>query len=530
MTSFNDLLRAKPYLLLAGAHNGLSARLAAQAGFDALWASGFEISASHAVPDANILTMSESLEAAKDLHQAAPIPILADCDNGYGNAVNVRRTVQEYERAGLAGICIEDNNFPKRCSFYTGVKRDLVSVEEHAGKVRAAVETRRSADFWIVARTEALIAGLGMEEALRRARAYADAGADAILIHSRQKAADEILEFARLWRRDTPLVAVPTTYGAVAARELHAAGFRVVIFANHGMRACVRAMRETFDTLRREERTAAVDPSIATLEDIHRLVGVSVVQETERAYLPRDATDAKAVVLAAGFDRLAPDRPKAMLDVRGRPILHQLVDTLRACGVHDVVVVRGYRGEAVACSGVRFVDNDEFATTGELWSLAKAKGELAGRVLVLYGDILVDRAVVQRLLATAHDNAVVVDRAWRREPRTSGARPDLVLESDPPAVSYRYVPSDAPGRVIRIGPDLPPHEAHGEFAGMALFADGAVLRPFLDGDVRRAKLTDLLQWMVLAGRRVGVVETYKGWMDVDTLADLRRADAREATA
>mgnify|MGYP001346009017 CR=1 FL=1 len=165
-------------LLVAGAHNPLSARLVEEAGFDAIWASGFEISASQAVPDANILTFSENLEIARGIANAVEIPVIADCDSGFGNAVNVIRTIREYEAAGVAGICIEDNIFPKRCSFYSGSRRELVSVEEHAGKIRAAKAAQRDPDTFIIARTEALIAGWGREEALRRARAYADAGAD----------------------------------------------------------------------------------------------------------------------------------------------------------------------------------------------------------------------------------------------------------------------------------------------------------------------------------------------------------------
>ena len=125
-------------LLVAGAHNPLSARLVEEAGFDAVWASGFEISASQAVPDANILSFSENLDIARAMTGAVGIPVIADCDNGFGNAVNVIRTVREYEAAGVAGICMEDNVFPKRCSFYDSSWRELVSPEEHAGKIRAA--------------------------------------------------------------------------------------------------------------------------------------------------------------------------------------------------------------------------------------------------------------------------------------------------------------------------------------------------------------------------------------------------------
>jgi len=178
------LLGGQGIVLAAGAHDALSAKLAEEAGFDAIWASGFGISAVQAVPDASILTLTETLDAVRRIVDAVGIPVIADCDNGYGNAINVLRTAAEFERAGAAGICIEDNEFPKRCSFYAGVRRDLVAVEEHARKVEAATAARRDPRFLVIARTEALIVGLGVDEALGRAHAYADAGADAIQVYT----------------------------------------------------------------------------------------------------------------------------------------------------------------------------------------------------------------------------------------------------------------------------------------------------------------------------------------------------------
>src|SRR5262247_189334 len=189
------LLRGERIVLAAGAHDALSAKLAEEAGFDAIWASGFGISAVQGVPDANILTLTETLEAVRRICDAVAVPVVADCDNGYGNAINVMRTASEFERAGAAGICIEDNEFPKRCSFYAGVRRDLVATEEHARKVEAAVSARRNPGFAVIARTEALICGLGLDEALTRATAYAAAGADAVLVHSKQKDFAELARF-----------------------------------------------------------------------------------------------------------------------------------------------------------------------------------------------------------------------------------------------------------------------------------------------------------------------------------------------
>ena len=130
------LLASPSPIVLGGAHDALTARLVQEAGFEGVWASGFEISASHAVPDASILTMSDMLDASQRMAEAVAIPVVADGDTGFGNAINVIRTVAAFERAGVAGICIEDNVFPKRCSFYPGVKRALTDVDEQALKIR----------------------------------------------------------------------------------------------------------------------------------------------------------------------------------------------------------------------------------------------------------------------------------------------------------------------------------------------------------------------------------------------------------
>ncbi|MBI4592776.1 MAG: isocitrate lyase/PEP mutase family protein, partial [Candidatus Rokubacteria bacterium] len=147
-------LLARPGLTpWVGAHDALSAKLIEAAGFPVVWSSSFTVSATQrAMPDVNLLTMTETLEAARHINNAVSVPVVADCDNGYGNAVNVVRTVEEYERAGIAGLCIEDNLFPKKCSLYPGMRRELASIEEHAGKIRAAKRAQRDPATVIIAR------------------------------------------------------------------------------------------------------------------------------------------------------------------------------------------------------------------------------------------------------------------------------------------------------------------------------------------------------------------------------------------
>lgn len=269
-----DGLRGDTPLVAIGAHDAMTARLAETYGFDVVWVSGFGVSAmAHGIPDLNLVTMTEALDAARRMDAVTSLPVLADCDNGYGGLNNVVRTVQEYERAGIAGICIEDNLFPKRNSLYKGdSKRELIPMEEQARRIEAAKRGQETDDFTLIARVEALIAGHGVEEAIRRSEAYADAGADSILIHSRDKTLAEIEAFLERWDNPTPLTAVPTLFPDYEVDHLGKIGFRLVIFANQPMRASVAAMEETMDILRDKRYAAAVDDRIASVDHVFNLV------------------------------------------------------------------------------------------------------------------------------------------------------------------------------------------------------------------------------------------------------------------
>ncbi len=546
-----ELLKQPGPALVLGAHDALSARLAQQAGFDAIWASGFGISATNALPDANILTMSETLEAVRRMSAAVSIPVIADCDNGFGNAINVMRTVTEYEQAGAAGLCIEDNIFPKRCSFYAGVQRELVPIDEHARKIQAATAARQNADFVIIARTEAFIAGWGKDEALRRARAYVEAGADAILIHSKAATFDEELrDFAASWDMPCPLVSVPTTYAEITAHDLAAAGFQFVIFANQTLRAAVTGMRSALATLKREGRPAAVDEQIVTLPEIYDLVGVPDLQANEKKFLVPGGHKVTAIIIAAGFEQdllpLIEDRPKAMLEIKGKTILERQIQVLNECGVKDIVVVRGYHKEQINLPNIRYYDNDRFRETGELASLFLAEVEMTGRFLFLYSDILLDPSILEKLLKSPADISIVVDRAWNdHEPGPAEGRrkkPDLVVTHRPPETGYRYLPTAETTTLTQIGQHIAPQDADGEFIGLAMFsASGAqVLRTTYQAlqtcnatqrfheasSLETAAFTDMLQELIDRNHDIAGVDIYKGWLEIDTFEDYRRAWAK----
>jgi phosphoenolpyruvate phosphomutase len=271
MTSW---ISKKDLLVGMGARDALEARLIENAGFDFVWSSSLGISASFAVPDASLVSMNQYLAAARAMREQVRIPVLADCDTGYGNERNVAYAVKLFEEAGIAGACFEDKTFPKENSLLPDGRQDLESMDDFARKIETATETRRSPDFVVVARVEALVAGWGMEEALKRSRAYEEAGADLILIHSRSTSPDEIVEFATRWDGSIPLVLVPTLYPSLTERKIRSLGkVRVVIYANQALRAAVRAQEELLAEIRRAGGIHTIESFMVPLNRIFELQG-----------------------------------------------------------------------------------------------------------------------------------------------------------------------------------------------------------------------------------------------------------------
>ncbi len=284
---FKRLLRSQGVEFLLEAHNGLSAKIVEETGFKGIWASGLSISAALGVRDNNEASWTQVLDVIEFMSDATNIPILLDADTGYGNFNNVRRLVRKLEQRGIAAMCLEDKIFPKTNSFINGEDQELADIDEFCGKIKAAKDTQQDADFCVVARVEALIAGCGLQEALRRAHAYHNAGADAILIHSKKSVADEILAFMREWKNTGPVVIVPTMYYKTPTRAFEEAGVSVVIWANHMLRTNIRAMQETAATIFRDRTLLAVENAIVPVKEVFRLQNAAELQKAEELYLPK---------------------------------------------------------------------------------------------------------------------------------------------------------------------------------------------------------------------------------------------------
>jgi phosphoenolpyruvate phosphomutase len=273
--------------VIIGVHDALGAKLAEEAGADGMWVSSFEVHAAARLPDADILGTQDYVGVIQQIVDRVQGPVVVDANAGGGNAINTIRLVREFEKAGAWGMCMEDNIFPKRCTFYEGMQDEIESASTFCGKILAAVEKRLHSDFKVIARTEALNKGMGLDVALDRCKQYAAAGADAVLIHHKGKDPAPVLEFAERWYRDesAPLVCVPTTYHTVSYEQLDSAGFKLIIFANYGIRSIVRAMRTTFGAIMANRRLADADEHVVSMQKIFDLIFLDELKENEARYV-----------------------------------------------------------------------------------------------------------------------------------------------------------------------------------------------------------------------------------------------------
>ena len=516
------LLASHELSFIMEAHSGLSAKIVEEAGFEGVWASGLSMSAMLGLRDNNEASWTEVLDVLEFMADATTLPILVDGDTGYGNFNNVRRLVRKLGERGIAGVCLEDKIFPKTNSFL-GERQPLADIAEFCGRIRAGKDSQTDPDFSIVARTEALISGHSMDEALRRAEAYHAAGADAILVHSKRTDASEIAGFMARWDHRCPIVIVPTMYYATPADIFRQAGVSMVIWANHLVRASIAAMRETASRIVQSESLMDVEDRVASVREIFSLTGNDELEEANRRYLPPPRRITGVVLAAtrgAGLGDVTAAMPKCMVDVRGKPLLHQLVGTMEECGVTDMVVVRGYRKDAIPPAGFAVVDNDDYAATGEAASLACALPALHGEVVVVYGDILVRRYILEGLLDSSADITIVVDSARRMQ---SNPR-DLVCASIPDSSSYH---NDEQAFLTDVAADRA--VASGEWIGlMRLTAHGTeIVRAECEAMRTEGVLNqaDLVALLIRLTRRHKVCVYYINghWLDVDTPSDLAEA-------
>ncbi|MBX3308020.1 MAG: phosphoenolpyruvate mutase [Nitrospira sp.] len=529
---FRKLLLSDQLEFICEAHNGLSAKIVQEAGFKGIWASGLSISAQFGVRDNNEASWTQVLDNLEFMSDATTIPILLDGDTGYGNFNNMQRLVRKLEQRRIAAVCIEDKLFPKTNSFIKGDAQPMADMQEFCGKIKAGKDAQTDPDFSIIARVEAFICGWGLAEALRRAEAYRQAGADGILIHSALSVPDEILSFKQEWGNRCPVVIVPTKYYATPTEVFRQHGFAIVIWANHLLRSAVAAMQKTARTLKEQQHLLSIEDKVAPVSEIFRLQNAAELQDAEDRYLPRGAEDTSAIVLAASrgeeLRELTEHQPKTMVKIQGTPILAHIVDAYNAVGIKDITVVRGYKKEAVTLPNLTYLDNNDFAETGELDSLHKAlvarKG-LTKDLIISYGDVLFNKYIPQALCQENEDFVVFVDSDWQSQSSYDrlGGFAECSLPNSKKAFNTKIY-------LKQLGDMVSRGHTHGVWMGFLKVSPtgSAKLQTILatmmaDPANRKAGIPHLLQELLNRQEPIRVLYTVGHWLDINSLDDVIQA-------
>ncbi len=523
-TRLKNLINKSCLDFIMEAHNGVSAKIVEEAGFKGIWASGLTLSASLGVRDNNEASWTQILDVLEFMSDASTIPILFDGDTGFGNFNNARILVRKLEQRDIAGVCIEDKQFPKTNSFLGSERQLLADVDEFCGKIKAMKDTQRHDDFTVVARVEAFIAGWGLEETLRRAEAYRKAGADAVLIHSKRADYKEIDAFMKAWGHRLPVVIVPTKYYAVPTQKYRESGISLVIWANHLMRSAVTAMQRTAKQIFDDESLINVEGKVASISELFRLQGATELEEAEKKYLPVSGKKANAIVLAAAqgdLGALTQDLPKALLKVGGQSILATQVSEFNHVGIKDITVVRGFAKDKVKSDLFKTIDNDSYATTTELSSLALARNEIRGETVISYGDILFKNYILNELLNDTSDITIIADEDFEQD----GNYHEYVLTDA--HHSRRMFATSV--RLIGMQASAASSAVHGEFIGLLKVNEtgAGVLKDALQAlqqrtDFRELRMKDLLAEVIK--RHPVAVKFIKGsWLDINSIVDLQKA-------
>ena len=531
-SQFRKLLLSPQLEFICEAHNGLSAKIVEEAGFPGIWASGLSISAQFGVRDNNEASWTQVLDNLEFMSDATQIPILLDGDTGYGNFNNMQRLIRKLEQRHIAAVCIEDKLFPKTNSFLKGETQPLADMDEFCGKIKAGKDAQSDPDFCLIARVEAFICGWGLAEAMRRAEAYHQAGADGILIHSALAVPDEILAFKQEWGDRCPVIIVPTKYYATPTDVFRQHGMSMVIWANHMLRAAVATMQSTARILKEHENLLSVEDNIAPVSEVFRLQGAADLQEAERRYLPKSAERAAAIVLAASrgdeLGELTDDKPKTMVPIRGLPILAHIMDAYNSVGIKDISVVRGYKKESVNLPHLTYVDNDNFASTGELASLLnalQAKSQHDQDLIISYGDVLFNSYIPQALLQTKEDFVIFIDSHWQE--KTSYTRLGGFAQCTTPNSRKAF---HTKIYLKQLGTDVQRDRIHGVWMGFLKVSPTGYqeLKKLLVELLsfpknQKAGMATLFQELLKQEQPIRVLYTVGHWLDINDLDDVVQA-------
>ncbi|PPR42533.1 MAG: Phosphonopyruvate hydrolase [Alphaproteobacteria bacterium MarineAlpha6_Bin2] len=539
LTKFQKLkkeLNSKELSFLMEAHNGLTAKIAESAGFKGIWASGLSISTALGVRDNNEASWTQILDILEFMSDATNIPILVDGDTGYGNFNNFRRLVSKLCQRDIAGVCIEDKQYPKTNSFIKKYQK-LADIDEFCGKIKAGKDTQKNDDFSIVARIEALIAGWGIGEAIKRAEAYYKAGADAVLIHSSKNNANEIVKFNKEWNNRCPVVIIPTTYYKTPTNIYKKAGISIVIWANHSLRAAIKAIQDVTAHLYKKENLRGFENQISDIDEVFKIAGNEELYQAEKKYLS-EKRNYNAVVIAASkgeqLQHLTKNKPKCMLDIHGKPLLERLTSTLKKDNIGKITVVSGYKTKTIESelnlSNVNIIVNKEYNKNNELYSLYKAASEIKENCIICYGDIIFRKYILDALLSFENDIVIVVDALFKKKKKDY--EKDLVICDRP--FTGNYLLEKKPASLKCICLDEKKCKVDGQWIGLIKtnIKGSKIIKDELKILSKQKKfnsltIPDLFNSLIKKKKKIFVLYIAGQWLNVNDVFDL--AEARKVT-
>ena len=554
------LLSEREIVRVLEAHNGLSGIIAnnaciegqsnqvpVQREFDAIWESSLTDSASKGHPDIEVVSFDSRLQSINEILAVTHKPMIVDGDTG-GDANNFEYMVTKLERAGVSAVIIEDKVFPKRNSLEPGVQQMLQEPEIFSQKIQRGKSAQISTDFMIIARLESLIAGKSVDDALFRAQIYLEAGADGVMIHSKEKDPAQIMEFAKHYQKMTqkinckkPMVCVPTTYNTLTEDELRAAGFSIVIYANHLLRSANKAMEETARTILLNQRSFEVDPICSPVREIFQTVGFLEVKEKDK--LDGNNKNIPIIIPAAGEDpslsSILNGKPKSMLEIAGKTLLDWQISALNSNNLTNITVITGYKSRTMKADGVTFQENKDYKRGSELHSLMEARKKMTNGFIMLYSDILFEENIMSKILACQEDIVLVVDNTMQYHAPEANKIQDFVISKNKHLPTRRKISFAYENIISKIGSKLNPETATHEFIGLAKFTKtGAeqLLQTYEDcvknyhgklqeaENINQFKFTDLIQEMIDRGYVANFLEIHKGWLEIHSTEDIELAN------
>ena len=526
------------------AHSGLSGLVVESTKFDAIWESSLTDSASKGLPDASIVGNEGRLHTINEILNVTTKPMIVDGDTG-GDNDNFRFLVKRLESLGVSAVIIEDKIFPKRNSFGGTDASSMEDPDLFSEKIKIGRKSKATEDFLIIARLESLVAGIGMNDTILRAEKYIRAGADGIMIHSKQKEPDEIIDFSERFHylckklRTKPyLVAVPTTYNSIKDSELKKLGVNIVIHANHLLRASYEAMLETASKIIESDRSKEVDDHIVSVKNVFSIVGYDKI--VKRDIEKSDLDDVTVIIPAAGDSKDFDNQPKSLIEINNFPLLQHQIETIHKTGLDKITVItpeNNVEFKKFEKRGVALCKSKTPNSNQLFKSLLYAKQSMQNGFVIIFGDIIFNEELLSSLIKSNKDIVLGIDNSYKFHQHQKDKYLDLIITEETQDSKLRSLNKNNLEKIVSIGKEIPFNQADGEFIGIAYFSRSAVQELFKMLDevkgisnkfheaesFETADLTDVIQELIDRNNEVFALRTYKGWIEIHSVDDIKQA-------